>query len=462
MNASLRLRLFRRAHLLSGWMQRHSTGTGNFVSVGLLVSGVLGFDTTRNMSYQIFCLLAVLGGVALAGTRLRRLHCVCQRHLPALATVDQPLHYRISVSNPTVTDLRDLSLVDELLVAYPDREQLQRYTREEDATDNWFDRRVGFPRWVRLLRLLTGADDARIEAFDLAARQSRDLELRLLPLRRGTLHFSRIHLGDREPLGLWRRELTCEAPASLLVLPRRYPVPALRLSGGRQHHPGGISLASAVGETSEFHSLRDYRPGDPLRRIHWRSWAHTGAPVVKTYEEEFFVRHALLLDTYSEIAADACFEAAVSTAASVVCGVQDQESLLDLLFIENTVYCYTSGRHVSDELAMLEVLANVQATANNDFSQLADYVLGHSHGLSSVICVLLSWDASRRELVRSLRARGVNVLVLMLHAASLPPPATDSTFLGPLADAPQAFYWINAGDPASGLARLGAGSGVRP
>ena len=45
-------------------------------------------------------------------------------------------------------------------------------------------------------------------------------------------------------------------------------------------------------------SLRDYRPGDPLQRIHWKSFARTGDPVVREYQDEFFERHALILDTF--------------------------------------------------------------------------------------------------------------------------------------------------------------------
>ena len=38
--------------------------------------------------------------------------------------------------------------------------------------------------------------------------------------------------------------------------------------------------------------------GDPLRKIHWRSWARRGKPVVKEYQEEYFSRIALVLDTF--------------------------------------------------------------------------------------------------------------------------------------------------------------------
>ena len=79
--------------------------------------------------------------------------------------------------------------------------------------------------------------------------------------------------------------------------------------------------------------MRDYRPGDPLRRIHWRSWAKTDKPIVKEYQDEFFVRHALILDTFQKEAYGDVFEEAISVAASFACTMGTQDSLLDLMFI---------------------------------------------------------------------------------------------------------------------------------
>lgn len=57
-------------------------------------------------------------------------------------------------------------------------------------------------------------------------------------------------------------------------------------------------LSSSTGDAIEFVGTRDYREGDPPRNIHWRSWARRGAPVVKEYQEEYFCRIALILDTF--------------------------------------------------------------------------------------------------------------------------------------------------------------------
>ena len=71
-----------------------------------------------------------------------------------------------------------------------------------------------------------------------------------------------------------------------------------------------------------------------MRRIHWRSWAKLGRPVVKEFQDEFFVRHALVLDTFTDPDDVQIFEEAVSIAASFACSIDTQESLLDLLFVD--------------------------------------------------------------------------------------------------------------------------------
>ena len=105
-------------------------------------------------------------------------------------------------------------------------------------------------------------------------------------------------------------------PQSILILPKRHPLPAFQLPGAVKYQQGGVSMASSVGESEEFVALREYRAGDPLRRLHWKSFAKFGKPIVKEFQDEFFVRHALLLDTFGAHATTDLFEDAVSVAAS--------------------------------------------------------------------------------------------------------------------------------------------------
>jgi uncharacterized protein (DUF58 family) len=216
---------------------------------------------------------------------------------------------------------------------------------------------------------------------------------------------------------LFRSFSKVSAPQNVLILPRRYPIPPLALPGSLRYQEGGVALAANVGSSEEFVALRDYRPGDPLRHIHWRSWAKTGKPIVKEYEDEFFVRHALVLDTFDEEPNSEVLEEAVSVAASFACTILTQESLLDLLFVGNQSYCFTAGRGLAHADQMLEILASVKNCADKKFEALEHLVLNHLAAVSGCVCVLQRWDGARKNFVEKLRALGLPLLVLVVIPA---------------------------------------------
>jgi uncharacterized protein (DUF58 family) len=160
------------------------------------------------------------------------------------------------------------------------------------------------------------------------------------------LEFEAVRFARVEPLGLMKAGTRRALPATLLGDAAPASVAPLHLPGTRRLQPGGIAFAGRVGDAEEFVSLRDYRAGDSPRRIHWKAWARTGRLVVKEYQDEFFVRHALVLDTFG-YGTDECFEAAVSLAASLVMMPRGNESLLDLMFVEERAYTLTQGPRVS-------------------------------------------------------------------------------------------------------------------
>jgi uncharacterized protein (DUF58 family) len=271
------------------------------------------------------------------------------------------------------------------------------------------------------------------------------------PLRRGLIQFDGATLARPDPLGVVRSFCRTRAPQSVLVLPKRYSLPPLALPGSLKYQQGGVALASNVGQSDEFVSLRDYRRGDPLRHIHWRSWAKTGKPIVREFEDEFFVRHALVLDTFTERPFSAEFEEAVAVAASFACTVLTQESLLDLLFVGPQAYCYTAGRGLAHADHMLEILASVRPCHDRKFSSLDEIVVNHASVVSGCILVLLHWDAERKRLVEKLQSLDLPVLVLLIRKSG------DKTEpdAGPLADDPERFIVLDIGQIEQQLARLG-------
>jgi uncharacterized protein (DUF58 family) len=405
---------FRRVYRLDSWFRTRLTSTGFLVGGATAAAGIIGVNPNLTLGSQIFSLLlSVLLLAAISSWFFSpKLHI--HRLLPSLATVGEPLRYRLRLENRGAKFQRGLSLCDELQQSWPSSAEFRQRHDPDDRHRNPFDRAVGYPKWLWLLRQLRGADAIPQKLPDLAPGETTEINLQLVPVRRGYLRFRGYRIARPDPFGLFNAIRRLTEPATLLVLPKRYSVSRPNLSGGRLYQPGGITLASSRGDAEEFMSLRDYRPGDSLRDIHWRSWAKTGKPIVKEKRPEYFTRHALVLDTFVTVGAEALFEEAVAVAASFACTVDTQDSLLDLIFVGPQAYRFTAGHSLGGSEQLLKILACVEGNYSGKVDQLCNAVLQQVKQFSACILVFLGWDTARQELVSSLRRSGVQALVLVV------------------------------------------------
>lgn len=421
------------------WARRRLTPGGWIVFVGLILTAGMATDTEQSLGYQAFAFLFCLSLAAMVVAPFFRLQFSGERLLPRFGSVGQSMKYSVEIQNLTGKPQSGLQLLDEIADPRPTLAEFVRSMRPPPGHRRW--------RWTSApdFRRVSGLKPR--ELSPLPAGGTSQVSVELTPLRRGVLHFRSVTVARPDPFGLFRALCSREHGGSLVVLPRRYALPAIPLPGSQRYQPGGVALAAAIGESEEFVSLRDYRPGDPLRRIHWRSWAKAGRPVVKEFQDEYFVRHALILDTFVAPDDGAVFEEAVSVAASFACTLDTQESLLDLLFIGPQAYCFTIGRGVAHADQMLELLASVQPGAGQPFAALERLVIEHAPAVSGCICIFLAWDDERRQLVRRLTELSVPVLVLVVRTPGASP-------LERRADDPVALHVLEAGKIGEGLARL--------
>lgn len=440
---------YRMFHASDAWLRAHVAPPGALVLAGLLVTAVLGVDTGVTLAHQVFALLAVLSLAAAAAAVFARPRIEVVRRLPRHATVGVPVRYRLEVRNLSARPVAGLVLRERWPDPRPPVEEFLRRREPLESRRNWVDRFYAFHRWGWLVERRRRAEggEARIDA--IPPRGKAEAQVTMTPLRRGAIGLTAVAAGAPDLFGLFHGVREARAPGRLVVLPRRYPVPRLDLPGRhRRYQPGGVAMASSVGESGEFISLRDYRPGDPPRHIHWRSWARAGRPIVKEFQNEFFVRHALVLDTFAGDDDEDVFEEAVSVAASFACTLPDRDALLDLLFIGPQAFCFTAGRGLAHAEQMLGILAAVGRCGDRPFDTLGRLVLAHAAGISGAICVMTRWDAPRRALVEALAAQGVPAHVYIVRKAGAPPgSAEDST-----APAGVGLRWLECGRIAEGLA----------
>jgi uncharacterized protein (DUF58 family) len=406
---------------------------------------VMSIDTDNNVDYQAFTLLFCLLLVAASFNVSFRARFAAERRLPRFGTAGHPLRYSLVVKNLTTKPQRGLALLENLADPRP-------------TFREWFAAQLDQERHAHSFRFSQGrrlnpfrvATIKEAEVPVLPPNQEVEVQVELTPFRRGLLRLTGTTLARPDPLGLFRAFFKIPLPQTALILPKRYPLPPLALPGTMKYQEGGVALASSVGQSEDFVALRDYRPGDPMRHIHWRSWARAGKPVVKEFEDEFFVRHALVLDTFTDSIHVDVFEEAVSVAASFACTIQTQESLLDLLFVGPHSYCFTTGRGLAQADQMLEILASVRVCRNQPFRALEHLVLEHISVVSGCICVLVAWDEERRKFIEKLQALGLPVRVLLI----VPPGRGESVDPGPMAGDPARFHVLEVGKVESQLAKL--------
>lgn len=447
---------FRMLYRLSRRFRQRFTPAGLALLGTMIAAAIFGVNTRQTLAYQVFALLAAALLVSVITSLRYRPALRLRRVLPRHGSAGTPLSYAVELDNPGPRRELDLYLQDELEAPFPTFAEFRGGKDPEDTGRNWFDRKVGYPRLMGQIQQRRGAALAPSDLPPLPAGETTRVEQSFLPLRRGYLRFRELALGRPDPFGLVRTLHRVPAPDALLVLPRLYRAPEIRLPGQRRFQPGGMTLASTVGDSQEFLALRDYKPGDPLRAIHWRSFAKLGHPVVKEYQDEFFVRQGLVLDTYLEGRAPALFEEAVSVAASLALRTPERDALLDLMFVGDRAYRFTVGRGLGRSENMLEILACVAAHESGSIRDLADLVLRHHAETSAVICVLLDWDDARRRLVADVQKRGIPVLAFIVGADAAHLAAEP----GPLAGAPGRLIALPLHDIQGALDRVAPGRAV--
>ena len=172
-----------------------------------------------------------------------------------------------------------------------------------------------------LLRL-----DDRFEAFGgfgvlverLRPGQRAHVELVRTADRRGVFGGGEVTLNSGAPFGFLRSKRTVPVEGQMTVVPRWVELRSFPILEPSSFPSDVLHERARTGAGEEFLGVRDYRPGDPPRAVHWRSTARAGHLIVREYEEEVASRVAIVLagaDTGTP--PDSAFEVLASAAASI-------------------------------------------------------------------------------------------------------------------------------------------------
>ncbi len=228
-----------------------------------------------------------------------------------------------------------------------------------------------------------------------------------------------------DPFGMCEVTRAFTATDPLVVVPRVWPITAIQ--GGGKWAGNGESLSrSAAASGEDDVATREYRYGDDLRRVHWRSTARRGELMVRRDEQPRQMRATVLLDSRTQghrgEGPTSSFEWAVSAAASVgvhLAGVRYGVRLL----LDERPSGWTGPYQGDSAGVLLDQLAVAQLTGPEVLTG-AVTTLARTGGDGLVVAVLGEvGEDTALPLARLGRqgARGVAILLATTRWAPLPP-----------------------------------------
>jgi uncharacterized protein (DUF58 family) len=117
---------------------------------------------------------------------------------------------------------------------------------------------------------------------------------RLRCTARGSYRIGPVTLESGDPFGLYDVSVEQEHYTRLIVYPRLLPIEELNLPA--RHPLGDRRVRQLIDDPLRTVGVRNYVPGDPLKRVHWAATARTGTLQTRIFEETTARTLALFLD----------------------------------------------------------------------------------------------------------------------------------------------------------------------
>ncbi|MEZ4234504.1 MAG: DUF58 domain-containing protein [Polyangiaceae bacterium] len=279
-------------------------------------------------STQVFLLWAALFGLLLAslfGRRFFRLSSVrLQAHCAPRVTEGEALEIRLAISNPG--------------------EQQHQALRVTGPFLPWDG------AWV--------SPAPRIAELNPGATVERTTHATFI--ERGEHHLDVFHAASLVPLGLALGPSVESEGCRFTVLPRPVKLTSLALSRAAQDAGAKLGAKASRGRGAglELLGVRGYRPGDPVRDLHVRTWARTGKPHVREYQPTYEGRYLLVLDA-AGARDEPGFEGSIRLAAGICSLWTDQGQICDLAISGESGVVYGIGSYRESLTAALDRLARV-------------------------------------------------------------------------------------------------------
>ena len=240
--------------------------------------------------------------------------------------------------------------------------------------------------------------------------------------------------------GLFRATKTFLSDQTILVTPAIIKIEPFRQRGSELS--GGDSTHEISDETNALTSgIREYMPGDALKRIHWPSSVKHQKLIVKEYDKDPLFETVIIVDNFApdqwvhEMASldinpwmisskttrpivSASFEYITCLAASISMMYRSLDSAFGLMYVDEGFHSIQPDKGDRQYLKILERLSIIQDKSTEPISEYSSLLVNEIRPGSQVILITATSSEAILELVEDLLTRGMEIIVLLLDRSS--------------------------------------------
>ena len=276
---------------------------------------------------------------------------------------------------------------------------------------------------------------------------------------RGRFRLGPIVLTSGDPFGLFRIPYSLAHTSSLVVYPstvtlRSFPLPMGVL-------PGGDALRRRTHYiTPNAAGVRDYEPGDPFNRIHWKSTARKDRLIVKEFELDPLADVWIMLDLWGSVhfgdrhipelelrdpravisrgtpvltLPPSTEEYAVTAAASIAQFFLRRDRSLGFIGLGQRREVLQADRGERQLEKILETLAVLRGTGHLPFEEVLYRETTALPRGTTLVLISPSTDLRWAQVARHLQRSGLHVAAVVIEAKSFGGPPGSENVIGELA-----------------------------
>jgi uncharacterized protein (DUF58 family) len=219
------------------------------------------------------------------------------------------------------------------------------------------------------------------------------------------------------PFGLVNTRRKLRAESDLVVYPLYFELMGAMFPFNKTFSGMTAAPGSRPGEGPSFFGLREYRIGDPIRKIHWPTTVRTRTVMVKEFEEDMHSSVTLLLDTSQgslfKTGNTSNLEHAIRTAASLANYTLVNGHPTTLMYCEDDSYAFCMDKATGNLTPVLDALARLEP-ANITPAELLASARRRLNKNANCMVVLLSHNRAAMEELLKLRSMGADVFLVVV------------------------------------------------